>query len=785
MTAPHSCSFAVVRDPKVLRRVGPEDRWGGPRAVALLIVCALFVVIGCSGDPAQRRERYFRSGRQYFDSLKYDEASIEFRNAVKADPRFADGYYYLGLAERRQNRIQPAAAALQKCLDLSPDRADAKLELAEIYLIANDPAHALQLSEEVLASDPRNVVALLVRGKAYLGKKDYQHAKEDFEAARAIQPNDAGITLALAIAEIGLSNADKAEALFRRAIELNPASVEADRNLANLYLGTGRLREAEATLQQAIARTGANTDSQFNLADFYYRVGRIDVAASTLTAAQQAQHDSAAIRSLVGDFWVGHGEVARAVPEYEAAFAGEPSDLVTKKIVNAQITLGNVAEAERWNQRLLANPANARDARQFQGAIAYLRGDQQGAISELQGVLRDDPDSVFARYYLGAAFLASGETERARQEFMGCLQRAPGFIEAQLKLGEISVAKRDGEAAANYATQVIQANPRLLLGYLLATDAALLQGRVVYAERSLSIAARMQPDSPGVIQRRAELYKARKDYSAAEREYRRLLAIAPKPEAVIRAIVQLNLERNQVERAITILTSYAGTAGNSDLQVLLAQVQLQKGDLGSAVAACQKALQLNANNSRAYLSLGQAYERLADTPQAEQAYRSAERVNSRELAAYVLLGDLYERQGNAAQAKEQYSAALKLEPELPRAQSGMANAMVDRGDDPNVALGLAMRARQNAPADPHAAEALAWVYYKKGMGRSAIPLLQECVEKDRQNARFRYRLGLAYLQVGNTVQARQSLEQALKLGLPAAETDKARQSLASLRSPQS
>ena len=61
-------------------------------AVSLLAT----LLSSCSLDPNVRKQKYFESGQRYFEKGQYQEAAIEFTNAVKIDPGYADAHFQLG-----------------------------------------------------------------------------------------------------------------------------------------------------------------------------------------------------------------------------------------------------------------------------------------------------------------------------------------------------------------------------------------------------------------------------------------------------------------------------------------------------------------------------------------------------------------------------------------------------------------------------------------------------------------------------------------------------------------
>ncbi len=72
----------------------------------LALMVALFSA--CSRDPNVRKQKYFQSGQRYFDKGKYNEAAIEYVNALKIDPGFADAHFKL--AESYLKMQQPLRA---------------------------------------------------------------------------------------------------------------------------------------------------------------------------------------------------------------------------------------------------------------------------------------------------------------------------------------------------------------------------------------------------------------------------------------------------------------------------------------------------------------------------------------------------------------------------------------------------------------------------------------------------------------------------------------------------
>jgi tetratricopeptide (TPR) repeat protein len=761
----------------------PRRNVSGPLFALIALFLASGLWISCSRNPVQQRDAYFQHGKKYFQENKYADAAIEFQNAVKIDPHFAQGYYYLGLTRKKTGNLQAAFQAFSKEAEIDPNQTPGQMELANLYLIGNQPAEARRIAGEILTREPRNFSALLIVAQSYLGQKNYTQALKEFDKLKAIRPGEAPIYLSIGIAQLGNGNTSEAEANFRKAIELEPRSAEGYRDLANLYQKTGRPQPAVQTLEQGLKATGNSQDLYFALADLYCRWGRVSDAKTTLATLEKGR-PTVDLQSRIGDFWVAHNQLPAALAAYQAAYAKEPSLLLKKKFVNAYITQNNVAEAERWNQEILKAYPKDPEGRLFAGAIAHLRGDNPAAVKQLERSLENDRNSVFGHYYLGTALMAMGENDKAKSQFYDCLKIDPAFTYAFLRLAELSLRNRDSQAATQYAREVMQLDPALLDGYLLAADAATLGNDTARAEKALLLAGQISPGSPAVQVRQAILDALRKNYAKAEQEYQSALAQAKDPTPILAGLAQVYVAQKQTGKAVQELSSYAkGPKANSALFVLLAQLHILQEDLSAATSDCQRALQLNAKSARAYFLLGRIAELQGNDAAAVENYARAGRLYPSDSLPDLLAGDLSRTLQHWSDAQNYYRQALQASPGLARAQAGLARAMLELGEDSNVALGLAQQARASSPSDPFVADDLGWVYFKKGMPELAIPLLQLSVAKMPKDAGFRFHLGMAYSAAGKKAEARLTLLEARKLGLSEAEAQQAEQTLSALVTP--
>src|ERR1017187_6485851 len=109
-----------------------------------LVAVILAVLVGlasCSRDPNVVKKRYLESGNKYFEKGRYKEASIQYRNALKRDPKYGAAHYKLALVSIKTGDIGGAVSSLRRALEATDlpdhDKWDVVIRLSDL-LVAYD-----------------------------------------------------------------------------------------------------------------------------------------------------------------------------------------------------------------------------------------------------------------------------------------------------------------------------------------------------------------------------------------------------------------------------------------------------------------------------------------------------------------------------------------------------------------------------------------------------------------------------------------------------------------------
>ena len=121
--------------------------------LALVLVAAL--LSGCSYfDPNVRKQKYYSSGLRYFEKGQYQEAAIQFTNAVKIDPGYADAHFQLGESYLKLQRLDRAYQELFRTVELRPEDYKARIALANVLLMGRQFPKAKEQTDWLVKNRP-------------------------------------------------------------------------------------------------------------------------------------------------------------------------------------------------------------------------------------------------------------------------------------------------------------------------------------------------------------------------------------------------------------------------------------------------------------------------------------------------------------------------------------------------------------------------------------------------------------------------------------------------------
>ena len=169
---------------------------------------------------------------------KLDEAEVEGKKALAADPEAPEGHTLLGMIAAQRNDIPGALAFYKKAAELDPEYIEPLLLAAELHMALDQPDEAVGLCELAIeaAEDEEDFLdALLLKVEAHLAQQDDEAAEEALAELPAVDLPDPSYHTRAGTAWIDLGDLDAAEKHLETALRLDAKFTDAIHALGVVY----------------------------------------------------------------------------------------------------------------------------------------------------------------------------------------------------------------------------------------------------------------------------------------------------------------------------------------------------------------------------------------------------------------------------------------------------------------------------------------------------------------------------------------------------------------------
>ena len=100
-----------------------------------ILLVAIFAISGCT-NPEKAKIAHVEKGEAYLKDEKFQEASLEFRNAIQIDDKLASAHWGLARSYEGLQRLKEAFEELRKTTELDAGNLDARVKLGNYYIAA-------------------------------------------------------------------------------------------------------------------------------------------------------------------------------------------------------------------------------------------------------------------------------------------------------------------------------------------------------------------------------------------------------------------------------------------------------------------------------------------------------------------------------------------------------------------------------------------------------------------------------------------------------------------------
>ncbi len=643
---------------------------------------------------------------------KVDSAVAEFKEAIRLQPNYAAAYVNLGNAYRLQGKYDLAIAALREAIRRDPTLARAHATLGLTYDRMGKLDLARKAYETAVRVDPSDLVARFNLGSAYLRLGYLNQAIAQLTRIVDIDPENTRARYLLAVGYMGKCQFEDAEAQLVEAVKQNPTETEYLNHLGLTQVLLGRCSDAVGTFREAV-------EIQPHTPEYRYNLGMALTECDSLPLAEREFQRCLSDRPGWGRALVRLGEVLQRLRKFEGAKRAYISALA-----------GDSASVTIWHHlgRLYLDVGKA------DSAVL--------ALSKAVSLLEEGRSPSFA-----SAF--GSERASVVEDFAYCTARGKAkrlSAEVYLDYGRALLKAGNERVADGAIRRALDEDPSLYEAYELLATAHEEHGRKTEAvrERALAYAAR------GLLALEAD------SLTAAERWFRKALALVPGLSECYTNLGKILCVRGKVDSAVTLLDQALSIdPSDAPAYVYLGDCYVKRQQYDRAAAAYVKAIELDPTRREAFRGLGRAYLELGSADQSARMYAHIHFLNARDF-----LND-----GQIDRAVDELRKALELNPHHYAANLTLGQIYGAR-DLTEQAIDYLQEAVGIDSTRAEGRYALGMILFKAGRTAEAVRELNAAIRLDPTMGRAYYGLARVYLQVGDVAKAERYYQNAQQVGFP-------------------
>jgi len=458
-----------------------------------------------------------------------DQAESEMLQVVQTQSTVAN--YRLMLADfyRKLNEPEKVKQVLEQAKTDFPDEIQIKTALAETYLDTREVEKAKTLMEEVLASNPGNGAANLLKARFLIIDGKNQQALELLTPLTTDYPKWADPFYYAALSYLRLGNAELAQKSIEMALQNAPAMDRYHALAAQIHLIRRNSEEATKEASIALRLNPRNAAAVKILAKSFVQGKQFDKVVKMITSLPPdlVDQDPELLDSL-GMGYLGLKEKENAAKVFAKLLKLVPDNGNVLALMTALNTEGDIGKSIDYVKNHLQAHESAGSYLLLGDLLARNKqyDDALQAYNKAQELSPDNPQG----YIKSARLLTQmGKTEETIQQFQTLLAKSPDSIPGLMGLAAAQEGSGNSEEAMKIYRRVLELVPDQPLAsnnlaWLLASQKDADLGEAL---RLAMQAKQSLPDSPNVADTLGWVHLKRKSYFLAIPQFEQALQNQP------------------------------------------------------------------------------------------------------------------------------------------------------------------------------------------------------------------------------------------------------------------
>ncbi len=799
--------------------------------LSAVLLSAMLVLTACESSE-ERAQKHFESGMELLQQGDVSRALVEFRNVFKLNPQHKEARLVFARTQLENGARAGAYAQYLRLVEQYPDTIEARIELAEMAVeaqnweeaerhgraaqeldpdnprvkvigLALDYAKAVrdknlpeiekqaEKAETVLEEQPESLIARRIVLDADLRKQNFAAALSTINAGLAFHPENYSLNSTKLQIQLRQKDMDGVGVTLKSMVDLYPENDEIRKLMIAWFLDRKDLKGAEVFLRDLASAPDADETAKMTIVRFLLETSGPDAARAELENLIASEENAISYRALLASLDFESGNKDKAVAALETLVGeGEPSeDRTQAKVVLARMLaqMGNKVGARSRVEEAIEEDSSNVDALKMRAAWLIEEDKPDQAVLDLRTALTQNPRDAAIMTLMGLAHERAGDRALAGERYALAVEVSLQAPAESLRYAEFLV-----------------------------TD-----GRIEAAKAVLSEALEKAPANLDLLQSIAALHLRTEDWSEATRVVWKLRAMEDdRANAIANGIeADLLLRQDRVDETVSFLEGLVNEGSDQSLAALSALIQthVRSGQIDKAVDLVEKSLAENPSDLAMRYTRAGLHMIQNERAEAEKIYRELIALAPGNRRVLLVLNSLLVADGRADEAaalvdeqiekapdattalqikaerlekERDYDGAIAIYEKLYERDSNnvavannLASMITTYRDDPeSLDRAFAVARRLKSSNIPALQDTYGWIEYRRGNFKEALTYLEPAGKGMPEHPLVQYHLGMAYKALSRNDDAKKVLTRALELAKddPLPQYEKAREALKEL-----
>lgn len=661
---------------------------------ALVVAATLSLLTAC--DTAQERaERHFQSGMEYLQAGDVDRALVEFRNVFKLNGEHREARLAYAAAERGRGNLRDAYSQYLRLIEQYPDDIEGLSALAELTADNGQWDEAEKYANAALKLRPDDLSL-----QATLLLAQYGRAVEQSDSARIIdlvkkaQDLKTRLPDSLTLYKITIDDLIRAQSLDSALTELNAAIkiapkekiLYAQRLSVNAALGDDAA--VEAGLIEMVETFPDAPEMPEALLRWYLSNKDLDKAEAYLRSRLDPATDDTTAHVALVQFLGQYRGPDAALKELDAAIAAGKSVSVFRSArAGFHFDKGDRDGAIAEMEEILKDVPTGDEERMIKVALARMQlanGNSVAARALVEDVLAEDSGNVEATKLKASWLILGDEAADAVTLLRDAIDQNPRDASLMTLMAQAYEREGNRDLMRDMLAQAVQASGRAPQESLRYAQLLASEDKLLLAEGVLIEALRIAPGDPTLLVPLGQLYVQLQDWARATAVAGELESLQePALADDIAAIRSATLNGQQkADDALNYLQSLAsGDGAQIDAKIAVLRNHMENGRIPEALAYSQSLVDEDPDNLDLQYIHAAVQATAGDTAAAEAGFRAVLAKDPGRAEVWMaLFRGVYSdpaRRAEAATIVDEALAAVPTSGELRWAKAGLLETSGD------------------------------------------------------------------------------------------------------------